>query len=60
MKEIKHIKVEKDMKVLDLVESMGNIGFGAKKISKASLIMKDMFEDKDCRVFLGLAGDLFY
>ncbi len=56
MKEIKHIKVEKDMKVLDLVESMGNMGFGAKKISKASLIMKDMFEDKDCRVFLGVAG----
>jgi len=56
MKEIKHIKVEKDMKVLDLVESMGDIGFGAKKISKASLIMKSMFEDKDCRVFLGVAG----
>ena len=56
MKEIKHIKVEKDMKVLDLVESMGKIGFGAKKISKASLIMKSMFEDKDCRVFLGVAG----
>lgn len=56
MKEIKHIKVEKDMKVLDLVESMGNMGFGAKKISKASLIMKSMFEDKDCKVFLGVAG----
>lgn len=56
MKEIKHIKVEKDMKVLDLVESMGKIGFGAKKISKASLIMKSMFEDKDCKVFLGVAG----
>lgn len=56
MKEIKHIKVEKDMKVLDLVESMGNMGFGAKKISKASLIMKSMFKDKDCKVFLGVAG----
>lgn len=56
MKEIKHIKVEEDMKVSDLVESMKDTGFGAKKISEASFIMKNMFEDEKCKVFLGVAG----
>jgi deoxyhypusine synthase len=56
MKEIKHIKVEKDMKVSDLVEGMKDTGFGAKKISEASFIMKNMFEDEKCKVFLGVAG----
>ena len=56
MKEIKHLKIERDMKVSDLTEKMGNMGFGAKKISEASSIMKKMFEDKECKVFLGVAG----
>jgi len=56
MKEIKHLKIEKDMNVSDLTEKMGNMGFGAKKISEASSIMKKMFEDEECKVFLGVAG----
>jgi len=56
MEEIKHLKIEKDMKVSDLTEKMGNMGFGARKISEASSIMKKMFEDEECRVFLGVAG----
>ncbi len=56
MKEIKDVKISKEMKVSELVENMGNAGFGARKISKAGFIMKKMFWDKDCRVFLGIAG----
>ncbi len=56
MEEIKHIKIEKDMKVSKLIEDMGGAGFGAKKVSEASLIMKKMFEDEECKVFLGIAG----
>ena len=56
MKAIEPIKVEKDMKVSDLVASMGGAGFGARKISEASVIMKQMFEDKKCKVFFGVAG----
>ena len=56
MKEIKHIKVEKNMKISDLVEKMADAGFGARKISEASLIMRNMFEDEKCKVFLGIAG----
>ncbi len=56
MKEIKHIHILKNMKVSDLVSGMGEMGFGAKKISEASLIMKKMFNEKDCNVFFGVAG----
>lgn len=56
MDEIEPIKIEKNMKVSELVESMKSAGFGAKKIGEASSIMKKIFEDKDCTVFLGVAG----
>ncbi|MFH1608334.1 MAG: deoxyhypusine synthase [archaeon] len=56
MKPIKHVKISEGMKVSELVESMGGAGFGAGKISRASSIMKKMFDDKECRVFLGVAG----
>ena len=56
MKPIKHIKIKKDEKVSELVKDMGNIGFQAKKISQASEIWREMKEDKDCKIFLGLAG----
>ena len=56
MKEIKHIELKKDMKVSELVGEMGNIGFGAKKISEASKIIKKMLTDDECKVFFGVAG----
>ncbi len=55
-KEIKGIKIRKDMKVSELVDGMKDMGFGARKIAEASQIMKKMFEDKECKVFLGVAG----
>lgn len=56
MKQIKHLKVKKDMKVSELVENMGEIGFGARKINEASEILKEMISDKECKIFLGVAG----
>lgn len=56
MREINSINLKKDMKVAELVEEMGKAGFGARNISEASSIMKKMFEDKECKVFLGIAG----
>jgi deoxyhypusine synthase len=56
MDEIKSIEIEKEMQVSNLVEQMGNAGFGARNMGKASKIFKKMFEDKDCRIFLGIAG----
>ncbi len=56
MKPIKHIKIKKNMRVSELVENMGNIGFGAKKINEAGNILVDMYKDEDCNIFLGVAG----
>ena len=56
MEEIRHLKIKKDMKVSELVEGMSGAGFQAGKIAEASRIMKKMFDDKNCKVFLGVAG----
>ncbi|VVB83995.1 putative deoxyhypusine synthase [uncultured archaeon] len=56
MEPVKHIKVKKDMKASELVENMGEMGFGANKIGRAAKIMDKMFDDKKCTVFLGIAG----
>ncbi|MDO8516878.1 MAG: deoxyhypusine synthase [Nanoarchaeota archaeon] len=56
MKPVKHIKIKKDMKVSELVENMGEMAFGARQISDASRVMGKMFSDKECKVFLGVAG----
>jgi len=56
MEKIRAVKIKKEMKASELVGEMKKAGFGARKIGKASEIMKKMFSDKECRVFLGLAG----
>ena len=56
MRKVKALKIKQDMKISELVENMGNMGFGAGAINKASEIMNKMFSDKECKVFLGIAG----
>ncbi len=56
MEPIKHIGIREGMKVSKLVEGMRDIGFGASKIGKISEIVLEMFKDKECKVFLGVAG----
>lgn len=57
MNRVEHINISKAMKASDLVRQMSNSGvMGAGRIGRASGILLDMIEDKDCRVFLGLAG----
>lgn len=57
MKPVKQMNIKQGMKVQELVKEMNESGvFGAGRIGKASTIMKNMFEDKECKVFLGLAG----
>ncbi len=56
MKPIRHLKVKREMKISELVVSMGDIGFGARKISEAAGILEEMWKDKECKVFLGVAG----
>ncbi len=56
MKPIDSIEIIKDMKAFELVQGMKGMGFGAEKIYSSSEIMKKMFLDKECKVFLGVAG----
>lgn len=56
MESVKGIKLNKDMKVYELVEQMKRTGFGARKIGRAAEIAGKMFADKECKVFVGLAG----
>jgi len=56
MDEVKPIKISKNMKVSELVEEMSGIGFQGEKIAEASRIMEKMFKDKECKIFLGVAG----
>lgn len=56
MKPIKQLKLEKDIKVSELVEAFGDVGFGARDINRAREIYKKMLNDKECKLFLGVAG----
>lgn len=56
MDKIKQVETKKDMKVSELIKEMSNAGFGARKIGIASNIVKEMFNEKECQVFMGLAG----
>lgn len=56
LKPIKHLKIKKGMKISELVGEMKDMGFGAGKIARASEIMARMFNDSECKVFLGIAG----
>jgi len=56
MEKVKPVKIEKDMKVSELVQNMSGSGFGAGKVAEAAEIMGKMFSDEECKVFLGVAG----
>ncbi|MBI2650581.1 deoxyhypusine synthase family protein [Candidatus Woesearchaeota archaeon] len=59
MKPVNHIKVKKSMTINELVKQMGSAGvLGAGRLGKAVSICEAMIKDKDCKVFLGLAGPL--
>ncbi len=59
MKEVKQIKIKKGMRVDELVKEMNNAGvMGSGRLGKAVDIIEAMVKDKDCKVFLGIAGAL--
>ncbi len=57
LKKVQHIKTGKNMTCGQLIDQMNKSGvMGAGKIAKAADIMETMIRDKECKVFLGLAG----
>ena len=57
MEEIRHIKIEKGIKVSELVGAMKDLGFQAGKLGEASDIFLEMIKEKS-KIFLGVAGAL--
>ena len=59
MKPVHHIKIKKPLSVNELVKQMNLTGvLGAGRFGKAVNICEAMIKEKDCKVFLGLAGPL--
>ncbi|MBM3200153.1 deoxyhypusine synthase [Candidatus Woesearchaeota archaeon] len=57
MKPVKQMNIKTGMDVKDLVKEMSGSGvFGAGRIAQAADILKSMKSDKDCKIFLGVAG----
>jgi len=57
MMPVKHIRISKKMSVSELVKQMSGSGvMGAGRVAKAAGIMGQMFNDKDCKIFFGVAG----
>jgi deoxyhypusine synthase len=55
---VHHIDI-KEHNVVDLVDAMGKMAFQAKNLNRASRIFDMMLAEKDCTVFLTMAGSLF-
>ena len=59
MKPVNHVKIDKPLTVNELVKRMDSAGvLGVGRLAKAVNICEAMIKDKDCKVFLGLAGPL--
>jgi deoxyhypusine synthase len=59
MKAVNHIKIDRKLTVNELVKKMESVGvLGVGRLGKAANICEGMIKDKNCRVFLGLAGPL--
>lgn len=54
---IKHIDI-KEHNVVNLVEAMGNMAFQARNLNRAAQILDMMIAEKECGVYLTLAGSL--
>src|SRR3989338_7885517 len=59
MKPVNHIKIDKPLSVNELVRKMDSVGvLAAGRLGKAVNICEHMIKDKECKVFLVLAGPL--
>ncbi|MHA2035671.1 MAG: deoxyhypusine synthase family protein [Promethearchaeota archaeon] len=58
LKKVTQIRITNETDILELIDSLKNSGFNAKRLALACEIYKEMVEDKDCVKFFGLAGAL--
>ncbi|MFX0086254.1 MAG: deoxyhypusine synthase [Candidatus Hodarchaeota archaeon] len=57
-KKMKQVVIKPNMTVIELLSSMKDGGFTCRKVANATDLMTEMIRNKDCTVFLGLAGAL--
>jgi len=59
VKTVKQLKITKGMPISKLLAEMREAGvMGSGRLGRASKILKEMVQDKDCTVFMGVAGAL--
>ena len=58
LKNVNQFKIDENDDIVDLIQSLKNTGFNAKRLALACEIYKEMIEDKKCIKFFGLAGAL--
>ncbi|MHA1129793.1 MAG: deoxyhypusine synthase [Candidatus Helarchaeota archaeon] len=57
LEEIRHVKVQPEMTLDQLIQEMQRgAGFGAKHLARATDIFMNMVQDKECTIFLTVAG----
>jgi len=55
---VEHIDI-KDINIVPLVDSFGKMAFQARNLYRAATIYEKMLKDKNCTIFMTLAGSLF-
>lgn len=55
---VEHIDIKKH-NVVSLVDDMGKLAFSARNLNRAANIYNMMLEEKDCTIYLTIAGSLF-
>ena len=58
LKKVHQFKIDENDDIIDLISSLKNTGFNAKRLAVACEIYEQMIQDKDCVKFFGLAGAL--
>ncbi len=58
LKEVIQLKITKETNIIELIYSLKNSGFNAKRLALACEIYNEMVNDEDCVKFFGLAGAL--
>jgi len=58
LKRVNQLKITSETSIVDLINSLKNAGFNAKRLALACEIYDEMINDKECVKFFGLAGAL--
>ena len=56
LKEVNQLKITDGTTIINLINSLKETGFNAKRLALACHIYKEMIDDKECTKFFGLAG----